>query len=53
MSDTEYTRTDRVYIDEAVDVEFYRQLKKKAIANRSKRPLIPSRIFHVCCLFGL
>ncbi len=37
MSDTEYTRTDRVYIDEAV-IEVYRQLKKEANSEPEQAP---------------
>lgn len=37
MSDTEYTRTDRVYIDEAA-AEFYRQLKKEATSEPEQSP---------------
>lgn len=37
MSDTEYTRTDRVYIDESA-IEFYRQLKKEANSEPEQSP---------------
>jgi dnd system-associated protein 4 len=37
MSETEYTRTDRVYIDEAV-VEFYRQLRKEGSSEPEQAP---------------
>lgn len=37
MSESEYTRTDRVYIDEAV-VDFYRQLKKEANSEAEQAP---------------
>jgi dnd system-associated protein 4 len=37
MSDTDYTRTDRVYIDESV-IEFYRQLKKEGNSEPEQAP---------------
>lgn len=37
MSDTEYTRTDRVYIDESA-IEFYRQLKKEGNSEPEQSP---------------
>ena len=37
MSDTEYSRTDRVYIDESA-IEFYRQLKKEGNSEPEQSP---------------
>jgi dnd system-associated protein 4 len=37
MSETEFTRTDRVYIDEAA-IEFYRQLKKEGNSEPEQAP---------------
>lgn len=37
MSDTDYIRTDRVYIDEAI-VDFYRQLRKEANSEPEQAP---------------
>lgn len=37
MSDTEYSRTDRVYIDESA-IEFYRQLKKEGNSELEQAP---------------
>jgi dnd system-associated protein 4 len=37
MSDTEFTRTDRVYIDESA-IEFYRQLKKEGHSEPEQAP---------------
>jgi dnd system-associated protein 4 len=53
MSDTEYTRTDRVYIDEAV-VEFYRQLRKEANSEPEQVPFDTFKdlfMFAVCLGF--
>ncbi len=37
MSDTEYTRTDRVYIDESV-IDVYKQLKKEGNVEAEQAP---------------
>jgi dnd system-associated protein 4 len=53
MSDTEYIRTDRVYIDEAV-VDFYRQLRKEANSEPEQAPFDTFKdlfMFAVCLGF--
>ncbi len=53
MSDTEYTRTDRAYIDEAV-IDVYRQLKKEGNAETEQAPFDTYKdlfMFAVCLGF--
>lgn len=53
MSDTEYTRTDRVYIDEAVG-DVYQQLKKEANSEPEQAPFDTFKdlfMFAVCLGF--
>lgn len=53
MRDTEYTRTDRVYIDESV-IDVYKQLKKEGNVEAEQAPFITYKdlfMFAVCLGF--